>query len=92
MKKVVTNPLAEIALRGLDNEDGRQVHTWFDRLRNWDNDEFVRTHSPRLEGIAGAPCSSTTSDIRIFFRIDGNTITVLDVARKAAILATGESR
>jgi hypothetical protein len=31
----------------------------------------------------------TTTDIRIFFRIDGDTITVLDVARTPAILTSG---
>jgi hypothetical protein len=89
MKNVVKTPAVEIALRTLDPEGVRQVQAWFDHLRNWDGDEFVRAHSHRLEGVSGAFILQTTSDIRIFFRMDGNTITVLDVAKAPAILTSG---
>ena len=38
------------------------------------------------------PLLRTTTDIRIFFRIDGDTITVLDVANQSAIMASGGIR
>jgi hypothetical protein len=31
----------------------------------------------------------TTTDLRIFFRIDGDRVTVLDLAKPSAILALG---
>jgi mRNA-degrading endonuclease RelE of RelBE toxin-antitoxin system len=89
MKKVVTTPAVDIALRTLDSEGVRKVQAWFDHLRNWDGDEFVRTHSHSLEGVSGAYLLRTSTDIRIFFRIDGDTITILDVAKKPAIMTSG---
>jgi hypothetical protein len=89
MKKIVTTPLVDIALRTLDADGVRRVHAWFDHLRNWEGDEFVRTHSHSLEGIPGVYVLKTSTDIRIFFRIDGNTITILDIAKKPAIISSG---
>jgi hypothetical protein len=42
MKKIVTTPPVDIALRTMDADDVRRVHAWFDQLRNWDTDEYVR--------------------------------------------------
>ena len=89
MKKVVTTPPVDIELRALDADGVRKVHAWFDHLRNWDGDEFVRTHSHSLEDIPGVYVLKTSTDIRIFFRIDGNAITVLDIAKKPAIISSG---
>ena len=87
MKTLVTTPPVDIALRTLDAEDRRRVHAWFDHLRNWDSDSFVRTHSFPLKSVEGVYVFRTSSDLRIFFRFDGDTITVLDLATKQAILA-----
>lgn len=89
MKKIVTTPPVDIALRTLDADDVRRVQAWFDHLRNWDGDEHVRRHSHSLTGVPGVYILKTTTDIRIFFRIDGDTITVLDIAKKSAIVASG---
>ena len=89
MKKVVTTSPVDIALRTLDTDGVRKVHVWFDRLRNWDEDDFVRTHSHSLEGIPGVYVLKTSTDIRIFFRIDGNNITIVDIAKKPAIISSG---
>jgi len=43
-----------------------------------------------LDQMPGVYVLRTTTDIRIFFRIDGDTITVLDVAKKAAIITSGQ--
>jgi hypothetical protein len=39
--------------------------------------------------MPGVYVMRTTTDIRVFFRIDSDTVTVLDVAKKAAILTSG---
>jgi mRNA-degrading endonuclease RelE of RelBE toxin-antitoxin system len=89
MKLTVTTSTVDIALRTMDDDDRQRVHAWFDHLRNWDGDEFVRKQSHSLEGVPGVYVLKTSGDIRIFFRIDGETITILDVAKKSAIIASG---
>lgn len=89
MKKIVLGPSVEIALRTLDPEGEERMRTWFDYLQRWDTDDAVRKNSVKLEGMPGVYVLETTTDLRIFFRIDGDTITVLDIAKMAAILASG---
>jgi mRNA-degrading endonuclease RelE of RelBE toxin-antitoxin system len=89
MKNLITTTPVDIALQSLDADDVRKVLAWFDNLRNWDNDPFVRRHSHKLDSVPGVYVLMTSSDIRIFFRIDGDTVTVLDVAKKSSILASG---
>jgi hypothetical protein len=89
MKKVVTTQAVDMALRTLDSEGVERVRAWFDRLRNWDRDEFVRTHSRLLEGFTDTYVLQTSSDIRIFFRIEGDTIAIVDIAKKPAIVTSG---
>ena len=89
MKKVVLAPAVEIAMRTLDPDGVRRVHAWFNYLERWDTDEVVRKNSEQLNEIPGVYVMRTTTDIRIFFRIDGDTVTVLDVAKKAALLTSG---
>jgi mRNA-degrading endonuclease RelE of RelBE toxin-antitoxin system len=91
MKKVVTTPSVEVALRTLDNDNRRRVHAWFDQLRNWDGDEFVRSHSHRLDSIPDVYVLKTSTDFRVFFTIHGNTVTIIDIANKQAILGSGRS-
>ncbi len=76
-------------MRTLDPDGVRRVHAWFDYLKQWDTDEVVRKNSRPLEGMPGVYILLTTTDIRIFFRVDDFKITVLDVAKKATILASG---
>jgi hypothetical protein len=95
MKKVVTTPAVDLAVRTLGPDEVRQVHAWFGHLANWDSDPFVRERSHALTGVPGAHVLRTTTDMRIFFTIEGDTITVLDVAKKQAIMTTaapGETR
>jgi hypothetical protein len=89
MKTVITTPPVDIALRTLDRDGLERVHAWFDHLRNWDGDETVRKNSHALKGMPDIYVLRTTSDIRIFFKIEGDTITILDVAKKQSILASG---
>jgi len=82
MKKVVLAPAVEIAMRTLDPDGVRRVHAWFSYLERWDTDEVVRRNSEQLQEMPGVYVMRTTTDIRIFFRIDGDTVTVLDVAKR----------
>jgi mRNA-degrading endonuclease RelE of RelBE toxin-antitoxin system len=92
MKKVVTTPTVDLALRTLGPEEVRQVHAWFHHLADWDDDSFVRENSHLLAGEPGVLMLRTSSDFRIFFSIEGDTITVLEVAKKQAIMATAAPR
>jgi hypothetical protein len=89
MKKIVTTPLVDIALRTLNADDVRRVQAWFDHLRHWDSDDSIRRHAHRLEEVPGVYLLKTNSDIRIFLKIEGDTLTILDVAKKAAIVTSG---
>jgi hypothetical protein len=87
-KRLIYAPAVQLALRGLDSEEIRRVQAWFAYLERWDTDPIVRKNSVPLPGHEGVLVLRTTTDIRIFFRIDGDTITVLDVANKPTILAS----
>ena len=87
MKKILTTQPVDIALRSMDADGVQQVEAWFDHLRNWETDEYVRTHSRRLDGVKGVSVLRTTSDLVIFFRMSGNTITILDLAKTPTIRA-----
>jgi hypothetical protein len=89
MKKVVLAPAVEIAMRTLDPDGVRRVRDWFSYLERWDTDEAVRRNSEPLQQIPGVYVMRTTTDFRIFFQVDGDTVTVLDIAKKAAILTSG---
>lgn len=86
---MILAPDVEIALRTLDPEGVRRAHAWFACLQRWDFDEVVRKNSEPLEDLPGVYVLRTTTDIRIFFRIEGDTVTILDIAKRAAILSSG---
>lgn len=88
MKKLVISPRVEFSLSPLKADDVRGVHAWFDHLKRWDEDESVRRSSVPLDAVPGVYLMRTSTDLRIFFRIDGETITVLDVARLSTILTS----
>ena len=82
-------PAVQIALRALDADGVRRVHAWLAYLERWDTDQVVRDNSVPLPGHPGVLVLRTTADIRIFFRVDGDTIRVLDVANKPTIYTSG---
>lgn len=87
MKTIVTTPDVDMSLRTLGPDERRRVHAWFDHLANWDNDSFVRQNSHPLDGIPGVRVLRTSGDLRIFFKMEGDTITIEMVAYRDAILA-----
>lgn len=91
MKKVVLAAPAEVALRSLDPENRRRVLSWFERVANWDGDEFVRTHSHTLDSVPGTYVLRTSADFRIFFTLKGDTITIRDIGKKESILTSGSA-
>jgi hypothetical protein len=88
MKKVVTARAVDIALNALDRAGKRQVRAWFDYLKRWDEEEILRKSAFPLPGHEGVLVLRTTTDLWIFFTIEGDTITVLDVARTRTILTS----
>jgi hypothetical protein len=91
MKTIILAPPVKIALRSLDAENARKVHAWFDHLKNWDRDAFVRGRSHSLASLPGIYVLMTHTDLRIFFRLEGSTITVLDISTKQSILMSAHS-
>ncbi len=88
MKVILTQPV-EIALRTLGEDDRNSVTAWFDRLKNWENDDVVRKHSQKLNSGENVYVLKTSTDMRIFFRLQEIDIVVLDIATKATIVSSG---
>ena len=76
----------QIALRTLTERERQHVFAWIDHLKNWEHDDAVRKKSHRLDDSDNVFVLRTTSDMRIFFKLDGNKITVLDIATKSTIV------
>jgi mRNA-degrading endonuclease RelE of RelBE toxin-antitoxin system len=89
MKRVITGPSVDVALRTLDDDNRRRVHAWFEHLANWDEDAFVRRHSHLLDSVPGVYVLKTSTDLRLFFTIQPDTVTILDIATKRSILTSG---
>jgi hypothetical protein len=86
---VVTTPPVDIALRTLGFDDRQRVQAWIGNLKNWEGDRFIQEHSYKLKPTENTYVLHTTTDIRIFFTLEGDTITVLDVAKRPGILTSG---
>ncbi len=88
MQVVITEPVT-IALRTLGEDERRRVTSWFDHLKNWDKDEFVRSRSHRLTSDENVYVLHTSSDIRIFFSLDDGRIVIRDLATKDTLQRSG---
>jgi hypothetical protein len=84
MNVTLTQPV-EIALRTLGEDDRQRVTAWFDHLKNWGNDDFVRRHPQKLNPGEDVYVLKAGTDLRIFFRLDNGGILVLDIASKDTI-------
>jgi hypothetical protein len=87
---VILTPPVEIALRTLGEEDRLRLTAWFDHLKNWEKDDYVRRRSQKLNPDEAVYVLKTNTDLRIFFRLGPDGIEVLDVARKDTILQFGD--
>ena len=80
--KVIMPASVTAAIKTLGSEESRKVLSWFDHLKNWENDEHTRDMAkPTI--YHGVFVLNTTDDIRIFFNVDSEkqSITVLDIAK-----------
>jgi hypothetical protein len=83
---------AQFAYSTLGPDERRLVDGWFEHLRNWHNDEFIRSKSKRLESDGEIYVFQTSADLVIAFEIAGSHVTVLSLFRKEALrkFATAE--
>jgi hypothetical protein len=84
LRRTVTER-AEIAYSSLGPEDRRLVGAWFDHLRNWRNDEFIRSRSRRLGDGEDVYVFQTGTDLVIAFKISGDEVIVLSIFRQEAL-------
>jgi hypothetical protein len=77
---------ADIALRTLNQDDRQSVLAWVDHLRNWEGDDYVRSHSHRLPSSENTYVLQTSTDLRIFFTKEADKITVFDITKRPALL------
>jgi mRNA-degrading endonuclease RelE of RelBE toxin-antitoxin system len=89
MKVNVTEP-AEIVLRNLSDDDRRRVWAWINNLERWETDPFIQEQSKKLDAGGNDYMLVTNTDLRIFFTLEKESITVLDVAKKATIISSGK--
>ena len=91
--EVVVNHAADIAMRSLGDEDRRKVSAWFDYLRNWENDPFVRSKSRKLKlpEPENVYVLRTSTDIRLFFTLSEDRIEVIDIARRESLVTIGQA-
>jgi mRNA-degrading endonuclease RelE of RelBE toxin-antitoxin system len=80
--KVVVPRYVTAAIKTLDPEDNRKALSWFDYLKNWENDEGLQSMSKAMI-YKDTYVLNTTDDIRIFFTLDvkKKTITIMDIAK-----------
>jgi hypothetical protein len=81
MMKVVLDESVQMVLRVMNPDPVAQMHAWFNHLARWDTDEEVRKNCHPLQNTPGVFVMQTNSDLRIFFQVDGDTITVLEIMR-----------
>ncbi len=78
---------ARFAYSSMGPQDRRILDAWFDHLRNWRNDEFIRSRSKRVSANEEMYVFQTSTDIVIVFRIDGSRVSVLSIYRAEALRA-----
>ncbi len=80
--KVIKPRSVELALKPLDDDERRQVLSWFDRLGNWEIDENIRKMAKAMK-YRDTYDLDTPDDLRIFFTLDeaNQEIHILDLAK-----------
>ncbi len=89
--KLLTTRDVDFSLGTLRPDERRRVRAWFTRLKNWDDDAQVRNDSRKLPQ-ADTYVLPTGEDYWIFFRKEGDTITVADIARTETINLFAEAK
>jgi len=90
--KLIFSDHVETILHTLPHDDRERVKAWFGYLRNWEQDEFVKSRSVTLN-VRGQEVLMfrTSTELRIFYTVDleAKAITVIDIATKDTIIASG---
>jgi hypothetical protein len=76
---------AELQLLTTDEGGRRRIMAWIDNLKRWETDSYVREHSHKLNGEGNVYLLITDSDLRIFFSLEGDSITVLDITTRSTL-------
>ena len=80
MNVTITQPV-QISLHSMNDEDQRRMTAWFDYLKNWETDDFLRENSRKLPMEGNVYLLDTLSDLLIFFSVEGKEISILEVGR-----------
>jgi hypothetical protein len=88
--KVVKTRSVDTALRTLDEDDRRVVRSWFDQLRNWENDEHLRKMT-KPTVVRDTYSLNTPDDMRIYFKLNEaeSEIEIVDLAKPSRFAAAG---
>jgi hypothetical protein len=76
---------AEIAYSSLNAGDRRLVDAWFEHLRNWHNDDYIRTHSQRLKTEGEVYAFPTSIDLYIAFEIKADSVLILSLLHEETV-------
>lgn len=76
---------AELQLASLRADERRILDAWFDHLRNWHNDEFIRSKSKRLDSDEELQVFQTSSDLVIAFQIKGSEVVIRSIFHADAL-------
>ncbi len=76
---------AEIAYSTLGADAHRRLGAWFDHLRHWRDDEFIRSNSRLLEPTEGIYVFQTGHDYFLVFKIADDNVIVLSIFREATV-------
>jgi len=87
---VIKPAYVDTALRTLTVDERRKVFSWFDHLKNWENDEHLRLSAKAMSSQDNYALT-TPDDMRIFFTLDEakGEIVIVDLARPSRFKLAG---
>ena len=90
--QVLMSERVKTFLNTSSRDDRERAQAWFDYLRDWEKDPFVRSQSVTLN-VQGQSVYMfrTSTEVRIFYTVDlqSKTVHVIDIATRDTILASG---
>ncbi len=84
MNVTITDPV-QISLHSMNDETRRRVTAWFEYLKNWETDDFLRKNSRKLPRQGNVYLLDTFTEFLIFFSVEDKEISILDVARRETL-------
>ena len=76
---------AEMALLSLREIDRTRISAWYDHLRNWLNDEGVRSRSRRVPTLADTYVLQVYPDLYIAFEVGATEVTLTSIFREDSL-------